>query len=51
MDLVVTWTVGGEATRKGVKGMERKWETPAFEEVRVSAEATAYMGIWESDWT
>lgn len=28
-----------------------EWETPAFEEVRVSAEATAYMGIWDSDWT
>jgi coenzyme PQQ precursor peptide PqqA len=28
-----------------------KWETPAFEEIRVSAEATAYMGIWDSDWT
>lgn len=23
------------------------WETPAFEEIRVSAEATAYMGTWE----
>jgi coenzyme PQQ precursor peptide PqqA len=30
---------------------QREWETPAFEEVRVSAEATAYMGIWDSDWT
>lgn len=25
------------------------WETPAFEEIRVSAEATAYMGVQE-DW-
>jgi coenzyme PQQ precursor peptide PqqA len=25
------------------------WETPAFEEIRVSAEATAYMGVKE-DW-
>jgi coenzyme PQQ precursor peptide PqqA len=24
-----------------------KWETPAFEEIRVSAEAAAYMGIWD----
>jgi coenzyme PQQ precursor peptide PqqA len=23
------------------------WETPAFEEVRVSAEASAYMKIWD----
>jgi coenzyme PQQ precursor peptide PqqA len=26
-----------------------EWETPAFEEIRVSAEATAYMGVQE-DW-
>jgi coenzyme PQQ precursor peptide PqqA len=26
-----------------------EWETPAFEEIGVSAEATAYMGIWEFD--
>jgi coenzyme PQQ precursor peptide PqqA len=25
------------------------WETPGFEEIRVSAEATAYMGV-EEDW-
>ena len=25
------------------------WETPGFEEIRVSAEATAYMGVQE-DW-
>lgn len=25
------------------------WETPGFEEIRVSAEATAYMGVME-DW-
>jgi len=49
MDLVVPHRRG--ATRKEVKTMARKWETPAFEEVRVSAEATAYMGIWDSDWT
>jgi coenzyme PQQ precursor peptide PqqA len=24
-----------------------EWETPVFEEIRVSAEVTAYMGIWE----
>jgi coenzyme PQQ precursor peptide PqqA len=24
---------------------ELVWETPAFEEIRVSAEATAYMGV------
>jgi coenzyme PQQ precursor peptide PqqA len=23
------------------------WKTPAAEEIRVSAEATAYMGIWK----
>jgi coenzyme PQQ precursor peptide PqqA len=28
---------------------EHEWETPTFEEIRVSAEATAYQGIWE-DW-
>ena len=28
---------------------EQQWETPAFEEIRVSAEATAYMGVQE-DW-
>lgn len=26
-----------------------EWETPAFEEIRVSAEVTAYMGVWELD--
>ena len=26
-----------------------EWETPAAEEIRVSAEATAYMGIWTDD--
>jgi len=26
-----------------------EWETPVFEEIRVSAEATAYMGAKE-DW-
>jgi len=26
-----------------------EWETPSFEEIRVSAEATAYMGVQE-DW-
>ncbi len=25
------------------------WEAPSFEEIRVSAEATAYMGVQE-DW-
>jgi coenzyme PQQ precursor peptide PqqA len=25
----------------------RDWETPAFEEIRVSAEATGYMGVKE----
>jgi coenzyme PQQ precursor peptide PqqA len=29
---------------------EQEWETPAFEEIRVSAEATAYMGA-QDDWT
>jgi hypothetical protein len=24
-----------------------EWETPSCEEVRVSAEAAAYMGIWD----
>ena len=28
---------------------EDEWETPAFEEIRVSAEATAYMGV-QDDW-
>jgi hypothetical protein len=28
------------------------WEPPAGQEIRVSAEATAYMGTWEDhDWT
>jgi coenzyme PQQ precursor peptide PqqA len=27
----------------------QQWETPTFEEIRVSAEATAYMGVQE-DW-
>jgi hypothetical protein len=27
------------------------WETPLAEEIRVSAEASAYMGTWEDqDW-
>jgi coenzyme PQQ precursor peptide PqqA len=27
------------------------WTTPAAEEIRVSAEATAYMGAWQDeDW-
>lgn len=26
-----------------------EWETPAFEEIRVSAEATAYMGV-KDEW-
>jgi coenzyme PQQ precursor peptide PqqA len=27
------------------------WKPPAFEEIRVSAEATAYMGAWkDEDW-
>jgi coenzyme PQQ precursor peptide PqqA len=26
-----------------------RWETPACEEIRVSAEATAYMGV-KDDW-
>ena len=26
-----------------------EWEPPSFEEIRVSAEATAYMGVQE-DW-
>ena len=25
----------------------QEWETPGFEEIRVSAEATAYMGVKE----
>jgi hypothetical protein len=25
----------------------QEWETPAAEELRVSAEAAAYMGIWD----
>jgi coenzyme PQQ precursor peptide PqqA len=25
------------------------WETPVFEEIGVSAEVTAYMGVWEWD--
>ena len=28
------------------------WESPAAQEISVSAEATAYMGTWEDhDWT
>ena len=31
--------------------MDQEWETPSFEEIRVSAEATAYMGTWQDgDW-
>jgi coenzyme PQQ precursor peptide PqqA len=26
-----------------------EWETPVFEEIGVSAEVTAYMGVWEFD--
>ena len=26
-----------------------EWEAPSFEEIRVSAEATAYMGV-QDDW-
>jgi coenzyme PQQ precursor peptide PqqA len=26
-----------------------EWEAPAFEEISVSAEVTAYMGVWEPD--
>ena len=29
--------------------VEQEWEPPAFEEIRVSAEATAYMGV-QDDW-
>jgi coenzyme PQQ precursor peptide PqqA len=29
---------------------EQEWEPPTFEEIRVSAEATAYMGA-KDDWT
>ncbi|MGH3501465.1 MAG: pyrroloquinoline quinone precursor peptide PqqA [Nocardioidaceae bacterium] len=50
-----------ETVRKEVTAMDREgfaprphrheWETPSFEEVGVSAEASAYMGIWnEWDW-
>jgi coenzyme PQQ precursor peptide PqqA len=29
----------------------RDWETPTAEEIRVSAEATMYMGAWkDEDW-
>jgi coenzyme PQQ precursor peptide PqqA len=28
-----------------------RWKTPAAQEIRVSAEATAYMGTWkDQDW-
>ena len=31
--------------------MDQEWETPGFEEIRVSAEATAYVGTWQDgDW-
>jgi len=31
--------------------MDQEWETPGFEEIRVYAEATAYMGAWQDgDW-
>jgi len=46
-----------ETARKEVTAMDREsfaprpqrheWETPAAEEIRVSAEASAYMGIWK----
>jgi coenzyme PQQ precursor peptide PqqA len=29
--------------------LAEEWEAPSFEEIRVSAEATAYMGVQE-DW-
>jgi coenzyme PQQ precursor peptide PqqA len=28
---------------------DHEWETPSFEEIRVSAEATAYMGVQDDD--
>lgn len=31
------------------QAQRHNWETPGFAEVGVSAEATAYVGIWE-DW-
>jgi coenzyme PQQ precursor peptide PqqA len=27
-----------------------EWETPAFEEIGVSAEASAYVYTWDRDW-
>lgn len=44
-------TAGKEVTamdRESVTQLD-VWETPAAEEISVSAEATAYMGAWE-DW-
>ena len=37
--------------RQGVLDQARldEWETPAVEEFSVSAEVTAYMGVWEPD--
>ncbi|MGH3098610.1 MAG: pyrroloquinoline quinone precursor peptide PqqA [Streptosporangiales bacterium] len=37
--------------REGFMSRSRRneWETPAFEEIGVSAEASAYMGVWEFD--
>ena len=29
--------------------VEQEWEPPTFEEIRVSAEVTAYMGV-KDDW-
>lgn len=26
-----------------------EWEAPAFDEISVSAEVTAYMGVWGAD--
>ena len=60
---VTAWVRGiaHETGREGGDAMARKtsvprserpvWTTPVAEEIRVSAEATAYMGAWEDqDW-
>jgi hypothetical protein len=56
MDLVrpAQETAGKEVTAMDRESVVRRpprdvWETPAAEEITVSAEATAYMGAWK-DW-
>lgn len=54
MKVTAAATSGREVTivYREASASRRTWEPPAFEEVGVSAEASAYMGVWEFgfDW-